>query len=100
MEVNSRTKLACEQSGMFTRTLPLPDGPTATNVVVVSRPVEEAQLPVGYYESFVEIPMTASGMVTGIILQDRWARNVPDIGAVLMEVVAAHMTYNAAHGTA
>jgi hypothetical protein len=100
MEVNSRTKLACEQSGMFTRTLPLPDGPIATNVVVVSRPVEEAQLPVGYYESFVEIPMTASGMVTGIILQDRWARNVPDIGAVLMEVVAAHMTYNAAHGTA
>ena len=100
MEVNSRTKLACEQSGMFARTLPLPDGPIATNVVVVSRPVEEAQLPVGYYESFVEIPMTASGMVTGIILQDRWARNVPDIGAVLMEVVAAHMTYNAAHGTA
>ena len=98
-EAYIQTKNACRVADINTRVLILPDGSIARNMLVVSRPSDDDLMPDHWPDSFVEVGLSAGGLVSGIALLDKWSNKVSDLGGVTAELVAAHVHYNEANNT-
>ena len=98
-EAYTQTKNACNTLNIHTRALMLADGSMARHMLIVSRPCNAGLLPDQWHSSFVEVSMSAGGLVSGIMLHEKWQNKVADLGGVTAELVAAHVWYNAVHNT-
>ena len=99
-ELAAKTKDVCAKLGIQTRPMMFTDGRAAVNTVIVSRPKDSTKINPDYFESLLEVSMTASGARSGVILTEGWNKRASNFGAVVAEVAAAVQVYNGACGTA